>query len=81
MIDREMLKAYQRRWQAVADMEALERQRLSITQRWRKMNALLGMAAALGLHLHSDEQQDEIVRRRWNRLRSMYLAEIERSQQ
>ena len=81
MIDQEMLKAYQRRWQAVADIEAIERQQVSLSERWHKMNALLRMAAALGLRLHSDDPQDDSVRQRWNRLAEIYLADVERQSQ
>ena len=67
MIDRDMLEAYQRRWQVVADMEAQERQQASVAHRWRQLNALLRMAAALGLQPSGDSQQDDMVRQRWSR--------------
>ena len=78
MIDRDMLEAYQRRWQVVADMEAQERQQVSVAHRWRQLNALLRMAAALGLQPTGDSQQDDMVRQRWNRLTEAYLAQAER---
>ena len=81
MIDLEMLKAYQRRWEAVAEIEAMERQQISLIERWHKMNALLRMAAALGLRLHGNDPQDDSIRQRWNRLAEIYLADVERQSQ
>ena len=81
MIDLEMLKAYRHRWEAVAEIEAIERQQISLLERWRKMNALLRMAAGLGLRLYSDDSQDDTVRQRWNRLAEIYLADVERQSQ
>lgn len=75
MLDREMLKAYQERWQAVAEVEYAERQRTTIRQRWKQMNALLRMAAALGLQQEDDIEENDIVYQRWNRLRAMHISQ------
>ena len=74
LLDKEMLKAYQKRWQAVAEVEYAERQRTTIRQRWKQMNALLRMAAALGLQPENDIEEDDIVYQRWNRLRELYIS-------
>jgi hypothetical protein len=50
-LDREMAQAYRDRWQAVAEVENAQRQQTSLTQRWQTLNALLRMAAALGVQL------------------------------
>ena len=81
MIDLEMLKAYRHRWEAVAEIEAIERQQISLTERWHKMNALLRMAAALELRLPGVDPQDDSVRQRWNRLAEIYLTDVERQSQ
>lgn len=78
MLDRTMLEAYQRRWQAAAEREAQERQQTSVAQRWRQLNALLRMAAALGLQPAGASQEDDLVRQRWIRLTEAYLAASER---
>jgi hypothetical protein len=77
MIDQEMLQAYRQRWQSVADLKQMEQQQETIAERWRKLNALLRMAAALGLRPVDDEQQEELVRQRWNRLAKQHLAAAE----
>jgi hypothetical protein len=74
MLDKEMLKAYRNRWQAVAEIKNEELQRTTIRQRWKQMNALLRMAAALGLQPESDNEEDDIVYQRWNRLRELYIS-------
>lgn len=75
MIDRQMLELYQRRWQDVAQVEAHQWREATITQRWRQLNALLRMAAALGLQLESEELLDDSGRWRWNRLVELYVAD------
>ncbi len=77
MIDQEMLAAYQRRWDAVADLRRLEQQQETVGERWRKLNALLRMAAALDLQPVVDQQQEELARQRWNSLIVRYLDRVE----
>lgn len=74
-LNQEAMRAYQRRWQAVEHIEILERQTVTIGERWRKVNALLGMAGALGLRTDNDETAINQIHERWNRLRAIYLAE------
>lgn len=78
MIDQETLQAYRSRWQAVADIEVLEQRKTSVAERWRQLNALVRMAAALGLPMDSDDHLDNIVRQRWTRLQEIYLSRTER---
>jgi len=75
MMDQETLQAYRNRWQAVAEIEALEQQRMSVTQRWRQLNVLLRMAAALDLPLDRDDQLDDLADQHWRRLREIYLSQ------
>ena len=76
MLDQETLAAYRRRWQAVAEFEAAERRAASPAERWQQMNALLRMALALELPLADDDQEADEVRRRWNKLRALYLDKV-----
>ena len=78
MIDQETLQAYRSRWQAVAEIEALEQQTASVAERWRQLNAVLRMAAALELPLDGDNQLDDIAHQRWTRLQEIYLFDSER---
>jgi hypothetical protein len=73
-LNQEALRAYRSRWQAVEQMEMLERQTVTIGERWRKVNSLLGMAGALGLRADNDDVATNQTRERWNRLRALYLA-------
>jgi hypothetical protein len=75
MLDKEMLKAYQNRWQAVAEVKNTELQQTTIRQRWKQLKALLRMAAALGLQPKDDIEEDDIVYQRWNRLRELYISQ------
>lgn len=82
MLDRDMLEAYQSRWQAVNDFEMLERQQTSITLRWRQMNALFAMASALGLVMpHDETSENDVTIGRWNRLVELFMATRQRPSQ
>lgn len=70
-----LLEEYRDRWQIVADFEAEEPRQTLYAQRWQKSNALLRMAAALGLQVDDSDDQDEMVWQRWNRLRASYLLQ------
>lgn len=48
-MNKSMLRDYKNRWQTVAEFEVIEQQQTSIVQRWQKLNALVRMAAGLGL--------------------------------
>jgi hypothetical protein len=78
MIDQETLQAYRSRWQAVAEIEALERRKTSVAERWRQLNALLQMAVALGLPMASDDPLDDRAHQRWTRLQEIFLLNSER---
>ncbi|MCE7985220.1 MAG: hypothetical protein DYG89_28950 [Caldilinea sp. CFX5] len=75
-----MLQAYQKRWQSVAEVEVKEQQQMSPALRWQKLNSLLRMAVGLGLLHRNSDTQIEIVRQRWNRLRSLYLSNHQEKQ-
>ena len=75
MLDKEMLKAYQNRWQAVAEIKNAELQQATIRQRWKQLNTLLRMAAALGLQPENDIEEDDIIYQRWNRVRELYISQ------
>lgn len=74
-IDREMLLAYQRRWQEVRQVAQAEQQTATITERWQQLNALLRLARSLGLSPSENHLQSGLVLQRWNRLQTLYLAE------
>jgi len=78
-LNKSMLIAYQDRWKAVADVEAEEQRQTSVAQRWRKLNALVRIAAGLGLQRREDDEaQVAVVRDRWNRLKQLHLAKSQR---
>ncbi len=67
------LQAFRERWQAVAEIEQSELQRMSIEQRWRQFAAILRMAVALDLPLPQDDIDEIItIRQRWQRLQENY---------
>ena len=70
-----MLLAYQRRWQAVEQVEHAEQQAATVAERWRRLNSLLRLARSLGLQLREEDSLIDPAQQRWNRLRSLYLAE------
>ena len=64
-------RQYRDRWLAVAEREKEEQRQTSIAQRWRQMNAILGLALALSLPLHDREKDEAIVRERWAKLKGL----------
>jgi hypothetical protein len=78
-LNKSMLTEYQDRWKAVANVEKIEQQQTSVAQRWRKLNALVRMAAGLGLlQKEDDDTQISEVRERWNRLKQLHAAKSQR---
>lgn len=78
-MDKSVLMAYQDRWKAVVEIEAAEQRQTSIAQRWRKLNALVRMAAGLGLLQKADDDtQISDVRVRWNHLKQLHVAKSQR---
>lgn len=76
-LQKAMLEDYRDRWQMVADFEADEQRQTSYAERWRKLNAILRMAATLGLQVDARDEQDDVIWERWNRLRTVYLFQTQ----
>ncbi len=64
-------RAFRSRWQAVATAEAEERRSTSLRLRWQQMNALRRLALGLKLSVPPMDEQEEIVRERWARLKDI----------
>ena len=79
-LTKKMLQDYRARWEAVAEVEAREQREATFTQRWQKLNALFGMARELNLSTDKDDEQSEIIRARWNRLRDLHMVSQQESQ-
>ncbi|MFP4393950.1 MAG: hypothetical protein ACLFTI_01690 [Anaerolineales bacterium] len=73
-MDQEALKAYQERWQAVAQVENAQHQRLLLSQRREKTNAIFRMAIALELLPVTNRTAKMAAYERWHQLRMTYLA-------
>jgi hypothetical protein len=76
-MDKSMLTAYQDRWKLVAEIEVAEQRQTSVAQRWQKLNALVRMAAGLGILQKDNDAQIQAVRQRWALLKRLHLAETE----
>lgn len=66
-MDKQLVKEYRDRWEAVAAIELEEQRSASVDQRWRQLNAILQLARGLGLS--PAKPDDETVYRRWARLK------------
>jgi hypothetical protein len=64
----EQMRAYRDRWRAVAEIERQELQEASLDERWRQLNAVIGLAIGLGV-LMSD-QSEEKVHLQWAKLKN-----------
>lgn len=69
IMDKKLVREFRERWQAVAAIEAEEQRAASIDLRWQQLNAILQMAAALGVLPEEQDEEEEMVRRRWVRLK------------
>lgn len=76
-LEKSMLEAYKSRWQAVADIENQEQRQMPFIDRWKKLNSIIRLAQTLGLVRQIDEQQIDIVRRRWNELKDRYMSDLQ----
>jgi hypothetical protein len=79
-LNREMLLAYQEKWQAVAQFEKEEQQAATVSERWQRLNALVRLAGALALRRDDNDSIADASYERWNRLRSLYHRENEDAQ-
>lgn len=70
-MDKQLAKEFRERWKAVASLEAEEQRAASLDLRWRQMNAILGLAMALKMPLIAPDRQEDIVRQRWVKLKSL----------
>ncbi len=73
-MDKELVRQYRERWQAVAAIEIEEQRAATIEQRWRQLNAIWNMAQALGI-LKSNADDEEVVYLRWSKLKEKFLQE------
>jgi hypothetical protein len=77
-MDAAMLREYQRRWAAVAEVEAGEQQKQLAAQRWQQLNAIVRLAQALALTAADAPAEQAVIWQRWNRLKELYLVGLER---
>ena len=66
-----LVKEFRDRWQAVAAIEAEEQRMASIALRWQQTNAILRLAIGLGLPLTEPDEEKEIVRQQWAKLKEV----------
>lgn len=75
MLDAKLLKEWQAGYEAVAEIERAELQRMTIEERWQKLNLLLRSAVLMGWFPKMQERNQleaEEVRVRWNKLKAAY---------
>ena len=72
-LEKSMLEAYKNRWQAVAEVENEEQRQMSFIDRWKKLNAIIRLAQTLGLIRQANEQQINVIRQRWNKLKDYHV--------
>ena len=70
-MDKQMLQEWQAGWAAVNQFQAEELRMTSLAERWRQLNAIIRLAAGLGWHVTPDEEEVEIVRCRWQKLKGL----------
>lgn len=65
--DAAAIRAWKARWTAVNEFQDAELRNLSVAERFRQIESLFGLAAALGKA--DDLEGDRVVRERWMNLR------------
>lgn len=68
-MNRQLAREFRDRWRAVAAVEIEEQRAASVALRWQQLNAILRLAIGLGLPLVESEEEEEIVRQRWAKLK------------
>src|SRR5436309_2317200 len=66
--DIETIRAYRDRWRAVEAIEIAEQRAATVEQRWRQLNAIVGLAIGLGLR-PAEDPHVHIARQRWAKLK------------
>ena len=72
-MDKQLAKEFRDRWKAIAAVEAGEQRAASLDLRWKQMNAILGLAMVLKMPLMAPDRQEDIVRQRWVKLKSLQI--------
>ncbi|MEW5987091.1 MAG: hypothetical protein AB1791_10695 [Chloroflexota bacterium] len=71
-VTRQEPEAFRARWQAVEAITLAEQRSASIAMRWQQLNAIYQLGEALGLLAGlAADRQEEVVRQRWCRLKSI----------
>ena len=72
-IDAQRVKMFRDRWREVEAIEIEEQRTASVALRWQQLNAIFRLAVGLGLTLAESDEQEQIVRRRWTKLKEIGL--------
>jgi hypothetical protein len=72
-MNNQLAKEFRERWQAVEAVEAEEQRTASVALRWQQTNAILRLAIGLGLPLMESGEEEEVVRRRWAKLKGVQM--------
>jgi len=67
----QLMKEFRERWQAVAAIESEEQRTTSVALRWQQTNAILRLAIGLGLPLTEPDEEEEVIRQRWAKLKGV----------
>ena len=72
-VDAQRVKMFRDRWREVEAIEIEEQRMASVALRWQQLNAIFRLAVGLGLTLAESDEQEQIVRRRWMKLKEIWL--------
>lgn len=67
-LDKELVRQYVERWEAVAAIELEEQRAATIELSWKQLNSIVGLAMGLGI-LVSVPDEEEVVYQRWAKLK------------
>ena len=68
-----LLNDYRNRWLAVTAIEEAEQQEAPLILRWQQLNSIVQIAMALGLLTEGSNEEVEVIRYRWNKLKESYI--------
>jgi len=72
-VNAQRVKRFRDRWREVEAIEIEEQRTASVALRWQQLNAIFRLAVGLGLTLAESDEQEQIVRRRWTKLKEIWL--------
>ena len=72
-VDAQQVKRFRDRWREIEAIEIEEQRTASVALRWQQLDTIFRLAVGLGVPMSGLDEQEEIVRQRWARLKGVQM--------